>query len=134
MRRPVLLFLPLMSLALGLIATGTADAAPSKTYVVSDTFGPYNGAAREGQPGSVPSNGEARVVFCAPGESILSGSTTINRKTSHGTAKRTVITVDVLGAFWDTEDDSLKYGAFVGTTGKPGWNSVTLTITCRRHI
>jgi hypothetical protein len=55
------------------------------------------------------------------------------RHPSHGTAKSAVVTVDVLGAFWDTENDMLKYGAFVGTTGKPGWNSVTRTITFRRH-
>ena len=110
-----------------------AAAAPSKTYTVAQTFGPYNGAATADQPGTIPTNGEGRVVYCTPGDSILSGSATVNRKTSHGTAKSTVITVDVVGAFWDTEDDMLKYGAFVGTTGKPGWNSVTLSITCRRH-
>ena len=131
MRRSLLLVLSIVSLALGLVAVGTADAAPSKTYVVSRTFGPYNGALKEGDPGSVPSNGEARNVSCRSGDTGLSGSATVSRKTSHGTAKNTVITLNTIGWYWNTEVDLLQYGSFVGTTGKPGWNSVVITVTCR---
>jgi hypothetical protein len=130
MRRSALLVMALVGL-LGLTLVGTATAAPSKTYTVTRTVGPYNGAAKLGENGSVP-DGEAVTVRCAPGESILAGSAKINRKTSYGTS-RVVLTLDVLGAFWDTEDDSLKWGTFVYATGRKGWNSVTLTVTCRRH-
>jgi hypothetical protein len=44
-----------------------------------------------------------------------------------------VLTLDVVGAFWDPEVDSFKWGAFINATGRKGWNSVTLTVTCRRH-
>ena len=29
--------------------------------------------------------------------------------------------------------DSLKWGTFIDATGRKWWNSVTLTVTCRRH-
>lgn len=133
MRRLVLL-VPVLAVLLGVLAlAGTADAAASNTYTVTRTFGPYNGAAKDGDPGAVPSNGEARNVSCNPGDSGLSGSATVSRKTSHGTAKNTVITLDTIGWYWNTEVDLLQYGSFVGTTGKAGWNSVTITATCRRH-
>jgi hypothetical protein len=134
MRRPILLVVALVGL-LGLTLVGTATAAPStapsRTYVVSRTVGPYNGAAKLGDPGSVP-DGEAVTVSCNPGDSIVSGSARINRKTSHGTS-RIVLSLDVLGAFWDQTDEVLRWGAFVNATGRPGWNSVTLTVNCRRH-
>ena len=133
MRRSLLLVLSIVSLALGLGGVGTADAAPSKTYVVTRTFGPYDGAAKPGQPGAVPRNGEARVVSCNAGDTGLSGSATVSRKTSHGTAKNTVITLNTIGFFWNKEVDLLQYGSFVDTTGKAGWNSVTITATCHRH-
>lgn len=132
MRRSLLLVLSIVSLAFGLVV-GTAEAAPSNTYVVTRSFGPYNGAAKPGDPGSVPVNGEAKRVSCNAGDTGLSGSATIVRKTSHGTTRTDVITLDVIGWFWNSEVDLLQYGAFVGATGKPGWNSVTITATCRRH-
>lgn len=137
MRRLKLLVLALVAL-LGLTLVGSATAATttstktaSKTYTVTRTVGPFNGAAKIGELGSVP-DGEGVTVACAPRESILSGSAKINRKTSHGTASSNVLTLDVIGAFWDTEDDSLKWGTFVNANGRKGWNSVTLTVTCRR--
>jgi len=99
---------------------------------VTRTVGPYNGAAKLNEPGSVP-DGEAKTVSCGSGESILSGSAKIKRKTSHGKTSRDVLTLDVLGAFWDPEVDTLKWGAFINATGHKGWNSVTLTVTCRRR-
>ena len=49
-----------------------------------------------------------------------------------GTASRDVVTLDVLGADWDSEVDLLKWGTFIAATGRSGWKSVTLTITCHR--
>ena len=118
-----------------LVTAPMADAAtPLKNYTVTRTFGPYNGEATwmNGLPGQVP-DGEARVVYCQPGESIVRGSATINRRTSHGVTPREVLTLDVLGAFWNTEVDMLQWGAFINATGRKGWNSVTFTIVCRRH-
>jgi hypothetical protein len=42
-----------------------ATAAPSKNYTVTKAFGPYNGAAKIGQPGSAP-DGRALAVYCPP--------------------------------------------------------------------
>jgi hypothetical protein len=131
MRRTALLVMALVAL-LGLTLVGTATAAPSRTYTVTRTVGPYNGAAKLGDPGSVP-DGEGKTVSCGPGESIVAGSAKINRKTSYGTTSRDVLTLDIVGAFWDTETDSLKWGTFINATGRKGWNSVTLTVTCRRR-
>jgi hypothetical protein len=130
MRRLTLLVMALVAL-LGLTLVGTADAATSKTHTVTRTVGPYNGAAELNEPGSVP-DGEAKTVSCGAGESIISGSAKIKRKTSHGTTSRDVLTLDVIGAFWDPEVDTLKWGAFIEATGRKGWNSVTLKVTCRR--
>jgi hypothetical protein len=144
MRRLLVLGLALVAL-LGLVITGVATAAStsastsasnktstSKTYTVTRTVGPYNGAAKIGESGSVP-DGEGVTVACNnPRESIISGSAKINRKTSHGTASKDVLALDPVGAFWDTEVDMLKWGTFVNATGRKGWNSVTLTVTCRR--
>ena len=134
MRRHLLvLVLTFASLVFGVIVAGTADAAPSRTYVVSRTFGPYNSAAKPGDPGAVPDNGEARNVSCNAGDSGLSGSAKVVRRTTHGTTRSDVITLDVVGWYWNSEVDLLQYGAFVGATGKPGWNSVTITVTCRHR-
>jgi hypothetical protein len=125
-----------LAAVLGLAFAGPADAssaAPPKTYTVTRTYGPYNGQAnlQNGLPGQVP-DGEALAVFCNNlHDSIVVGTAKINRKTAHGTS-RVVLTLDVIGAFWDTEDDRLKWGAFVNATGRKGWNSVTFTITCHR--
>jgi hypothetical protein len=53
MRRLSLLVVALVALC-GLTLVGTAAAASSKTYTVTRTVGPYNGAAKLGEPGSVP--------------------------------------------------------------------------------
>ena len=132
-RRIALLLSVLITLLGGLTIAGTADAAAANTYTVTRTFGPYNGAAKEGDPGSVPVNGEARNVSCNAGDTGLAGSATVNRKTSHGTAPGVVITLNTIGWYWNSEVDLLQYGSFVGTTGRPGWNSVTITATCHRH-
>ncbi|MDT0352667.1 hypothetical protein [Pseudonocardia charpentierae] len=134
MRRLVLL-LPVLAVLLGgSVFTGIATAAPSKNYTVTRTFGPYNGAAKIGQPGSVP-DGRALAVYCGNRESVIGGTAKISRKTSYGTARSDVLTLDVIGAFYDTDrsDVSLGWGAFANATGKPGWNSVTITVTCRRQ-
>ena len=134
MRRLALL-LPVLAVLLGgSFFTGVAAAAPSKNYTVTRTFGPYNGAAKIGQPGSVP-DGQAIAVYCADRESVIGGAAKINRKTSYGTTKSDVLTLDVIGAFYDTDrsDYALGWGAFANPTGKSGWNSVTITVTCRRQ-
>lgn len=128
---PVVALAALLGLTLVSAATAATVKAPSKTYTVTRTVGPYNGAAKIGDVGSVP-DGEGVTVACGPRESILAGSAKINRRTTHGTTSSDVLTVDPVGAFWDTEDDSLQWGTFVNATGRKGWNSVTLTVTCRR--
>jgi hypothetical protein len=60
MRRLILLVVALVALC-GLTLVGTATAAPSKTYTVTRTVGPYSGAAKLGEPGSVP-DGEGKTV------------------------------------------------------------------------
>src|SRR5688500_9799097 len=42
------------ALGLTLAIVPAASGAPSNTYTVSRTVGPYNGAAKLGEPGSVP--------------------------------------------------------------------------------
>jgi hypothetical protein len=143
MRRLLVLGLALVAL-LGLVITGVATAAStsastktstSKTYTVTRTFGPYNGEAnwQNNKPGQVP-DGEALAVYCGNRESVIGGTAKLNRKTSRGTASRDVLTLDVVGVFYDTDrsDYSLGWGVFALPTGKSGWNSVTITVTCRR--
>ena len=134
MRRLVLLLPVLAVLLVGSVFTGIASAAPSKNYSVTKTFGPYNGAAKVGQSGSVP-DGRALAVYCANRESVIGGTAKINRKTSYGTTRSDVLALEVIGAFYDTDrsDVSLGWGAFANPTGKSGWNSVTITVTCRRQ-
>lgn len=134
MRRAALL-VPVLAVLLGeSIFAGIANAAPSKNYTITRTFGPYNGAAAIGQPGSVP-DAEGLAVYCGNRESVISGAAKINRKTSYGTTKSDILTLDVIGVFYDTDrsDISLGWGAFANPTGKKGWNSVTITVTCRRQ-
>lgn len=134
------LLLAILLALLGVVAFAVpADAAPNgKIYTVSRTVGPYNGEANwhNDLPGQPP-DGEAVVVECkhpgANADYALRGKATINHKTSHGTTRRDVISLDVIGFFWNTEVDHLQYGTFVETNGRKGWNSVTLTITCRHH-
>jgi hypothetical protein len=118
-------------LGVGSTLIETASAAtpktPPKTYTVTRTVGPFSGTDTS------LGDREALSVWCTGAtDSILSESAKIVRKTSHGTASRDVVTLDVLGAYWDSEVDLLKWGTFIGATGKSGWNSVTLTITCHR--
>jgi hypothetical protein len=137
----------LAALCAAMLAPPAAQAAPvttgfpvpkATTYTVTKTFGPFDGTAKIGESGSVP-DGEAIEVTCRNPrrDSILSGAATINRSTPKGTARHEVLKFDSIGAFYDTEDDTLNWGGFVyprykdhGTRG-PIWNSVTLTITCR---
>jgi hypothetical protein len=126
MHRLVLFLLPLIAL-LGF--AGTADAATAKTYTVTRTAGPFDGAAGIGENGSVP-DGEALTVNCKPGDTALKGSATINRKTSHGTAKK-VLSIGKHGVAFDAESGYSQFYAFVTASGKKGWNSVTLKVTCR---
>jgi hypothetical protein len=128
MHRLVLFVLPLIAL-LGLSVTGTADAATAKTYTVTRTAGPFNGAAKIGQNGSVP-DGEALVVNCKPGDTALNGSAAIKRTTSHGTSA-TVLRIGKNGVAFDSDSGYSQYYAFVTATGKKGWNSVKLTVTCK---
>lgn len=100
-------------------------------YQTTRTFGPYDGEADLGDPGSVP-DGEAIRLSCENSQPILTGGYRINRKTSHGTADRQVLTFRKLGVFWNSENDALDWGGFVEATGKKGWNSVTISVLCFR--
>lgn len=66
---------------------------------------------------------------------MIGGTAKINRRTSYGTTRSDVLTLDVIGAFFDTDrsDYALGWGAFAIPTKKSGWNSVTITVTCRRQ-
>ena len=139
MHRLVLTVLPLVA-SLGLALTGTADAAAPKTsapktsaattYTVTRTAGPFDGAARPGyDPGAVP-DGEALVVNCREGDTAVTGSARINRRTSHGTSA-TVLRIGAHGVGLDPDSGYSQFHAFVTATGKRGWNSVRLTVTCR---
>jgi hypothetical protein len=130
MRRLILLVVPLVAL-LGLTLTGTATAATSKTYTVTRTVGPYNGAAKPGDVGAVP-EGEAPRVNCRAGDVAVRGSATVNRRTSHGRAAK-VLRIGKRGVAFNEESGYWMFYAFVDTTGRKGWNSVTLTVACRRH-
>jgi hypothetical protein len=125
-RRLVLLALPLIAL---LELSGTADAATAKTYTVTRTVGPFNGAAKIGENGSVP-DGEAVFVNCRADDTALKGSATIKRRTSYGTSA-TVLRIGKKGVTFDSDRGYSQFYAFVEATGKKGWNSVTLTVTCR---
>ena len=124
------------ALGLALAIAPTASGAPSNTYVVSRTVGPYDGAAKLGEPGSVP-DGEAVTIGCRTdrypfGDNIVKGTATINRKTSFGTTSKEVLTLNVIGTGYDPDTGRLYWGAYVDATGRKGWNSVTLTVTCYR--
>jgi len=127
MRRLALLVPVLVVLLAGSVFTSVASAAPSKNYTVTRTFGPFNGQAtwQNGMPGQVP-DGRALAVYCGNRESVIGGTAKINRETSYGTTKSDVLTLDVIGVFYDTDrsDYSLGWGAFANATGKSGWNSV----------
>jgi hypothetical protein len=133
MRRLVLLVLTCASLASTVAFAGVADAAPSRTYTVTRTVGPYNGTAREGDAGYPQSNGEADVVLCRRGDTAVSGHARINHRTSHGTTRRDVLRLGRNGVTFDNESGYSVFYQFISPNGRRGWNSVTLTVTCRRH-
>ena len=125
------------ALLVGSTTTATAATKPlPKTYTVTQTFGPFNGQANESNnlPGGVHTNGEGYRVQCADQhDAIVSGSATINRKTTHGTASSDVVNLDVLGAYIETDAANiLEWGGFIATNGRKGWNTVTFKITCHR--
>ena len=126
MHRLVLFVLPLIAL-LGL--SGTADAATAKTYTVTRTVGPFNGAAKIGENGSVP-DGEAVFVNCRADDTALKGSATINRRTSYGRSAK-VLSIGKQGVAFDPDRGYSQFYAFVEASGRKGWNSVTLGVTCR---
>jgi hypothetical protein len=134
MRRLAALLPVLAVLLAGSMFDGIASAAPSKNYTVTKTFGPDNGAAKIGQPGSVL-DGRALAVYCGNRKPVIGGTAQVNRQTSCGTTRSDVLTLDVIGAFYDADrsDVSLGWGAFANLTGKSGWNSVTIAVTCRRQ-
>ena len=133
MRRLILLALTCASMASTVAFAGVADAAPSKTYVVTRTVGPYSGTAKEGERGYPQSNGEADRVLCHLGDTAVSGSAKIVRKTSHGTARRDVLQLGKHGVAYDSESGYDIFYQFVAPNGRKGWNSVKLTVTCRRN-
>ena len=112
---------------------GGADAAPSKTYVVTRTVGPYSGTAKEGDRGFPQTNGESDRVHCHLGDTAVSGSAKIVRKTSHGTAHRDVLKLGKHGVTYDSESGYDIFYQFVAPNGRKGWNNVKLTVTCRRN-
>ena len=126
--------------------TGTAEAVAT-IYTVSRTLGPYNGALPLGAtvpcgpgcsvtaPGAIDMDDEAPSVMCnSERDALLGGAATINRKTSHGTTEKDVVNLDRIGAYWDPEagpgPGRIRWGTWIRPTGRPGWNSVTLTIQC----
>jgi hypothetical protein len=131
--RRLLLFVPTLVVPLALLLGGTADAATSRTYTVTRTVGPYNGTAKDGEAGFPQSNGEADVVLCRKGDKAVKGSATIKRRTSHGTASRTVLRIGKTGVTYDSDAGYDVFYAFLTPTGQKGWNSVKLTVTCRRR-
>jgi hypothetical protein len=101
-------------------------------YTTTPTCGPYRGDLDEtsSEPGHVP-DGEARAISCQNSqEPILKGAFRINHQTSHGTTDRDALRFSSIGTFWDTENDSLRFGGFVHPTGRDGWNSVSISILC----
>jgi hypothetical protein len=56
---------------------------------------------------------------------VIGGTAKIGRKTSYGTARSDVLTLDVIGAFYDTDRSgySLGWGAYANPIEKSGWNS-----------
>jgi hypothetical protein len=102
-----------------------------KPYTVTRTVGPFNGQAKDGDPGFPQSNGEADVIQCRQeGDTILTGSATILRTTSRGTSRHDTLDVHVIGAFDNTEAGRLQWGAFITPNGNKGWNSVKFSLTC----
>lgn len=132
MRRLILLVLTCASMASTVAFAGVADAAPSRIYVVTRTVGPYSGTAPEGERGYPQYNGEADVALCKVGDTALSGSAKIVRRTPRGTARSTVLRLGKHGVYYDSESGHEVFYQFISQNGRKGWNSVKLTVTCRR--
>lgn len=123
----------LLVLALGLtstVAVTTAEAAPApRGYTVTRTFGPYNGQAFwwNDLPGQLP-DGEALWVACDPFDKMRGHSLRVDRL-----GGRQVLRLDRKGVEFSTyePDDQWMFYAWYVPTGKPGWNKVTMTVTCR---
>ena len=133
MRRLSLLALTCASLASTVGFAGVADAAPFRTYTVTRTVGPYSGTAPDGDAGHPQNNGEADRVDCRKGDTAVSGHATINHRTSHGTTRYDVLRLDRSGVTYDSDAGYSIFYQFISPNGRRGWNSVTLTATCRRH-
>jgi hypothetical protein len=133
MRRLTLLVLTCASLASTVGLAGVADAAPSRTYTVTRTVGPYSGTAPDGNAGHPQNNGEADVVLCHRGDTAVRGHARINHRTSHGTTRSDVLRLDRSGVTYDSESGYNVFYQFISPNGRKGWNSVTLTVTCRRR-
>jgi hypothetical protein len=131
--RRLLVLVPTIAALLGLAVVGTADAATSKTYTVTRTVGPYSGTAKDGEKGFPHSNGEADTVSCRRGDKAIKGSAKINRRTSHGTARGNVVQLGRRGVTYNSESGFDVFYVFVDPNGRKGWNSVTLTVACRRR-
>jgi hypothetical protein len=73
------------------------------------------------EPGFVP-DGRALAVYCGDRESVIGGTAKVNRKTAYGTTRSDVLTLDVVGTFFDTDrsDYALGWGAFANPTKKSG--------------
>ena len=88
MRRPILLTIAPERAARGWGLVGTATAATPSKYTTTRNLGPYNGGRRTPRDLAISGRiAEAKTVSCNPGNTILSGSAKINRKTSYGTAR-----------------------------------------------
>lgn len=112
-------------------ARDTRHRTSFNTYIVQRIVGPFSGTAKDGDPGFPESEGEADRVNCRGNDSIVSGKATILRRTvHHGLSRNIVIKLDVIGAFWDSDVDALRWGTFIAPNGKKGWNSVRLSILC----
>lgn len=61
---------------------------------------------------------------------LLGDRITVGPQTSHGKSKK-VLTLGRHGVGFDSERGFSEFYAFVDPTGRKGWNSVTLTATCR---
>ena len=133
MRRLSLLVLICASLASTVAFAGVADAAPSRTYTVTRTVGPYSGTAKDGETGFPQSNGEADVVGCRKDDTAVRGSARINHRTSRGATRYDVIRLDKSGVTYDSDAGRSVFYQFISPNGRRGWNSVTLSVTCRRR-
>lgn len=127
------LLIPLI-LALGLTgaAAAPAVAAPTPkptTYTVTRTFGPYNGEAHWSNdlPGQLP-DGEALWVACDPFDAMRSKRMTVTRVSG-----KKALRLDSKGVEFSTyePDDRWMFYAWFSPTGRPGWDSVTMSITCK---